>query len=119
FGAVFVFALLIVGLIFGSIVPQIVTETRDLADRIPHYTARMQERVENWVNNPPPWLKKLIERTHPPAPTPITRTNESIGTVSTNVTSAEVSTTLPSGATNNPSLLGGRLDNQTLRAASG
>src|ERR1044071_2184016 len=34
--AVFLLALLLIGLFFSSIVPQLVTETRDLAAKIPH-----------------------------------------------------------------------------------
>src|SRR5438876_10698936 len=33
----------------GSIVPQLVGETRDLVNRIPVYTERLQDRVEEWV----------------------------------------------------------------------
>src|SRR5256885_6790776 len=38
---VFALALLLVGLAFANIVPQLVTETRELAARVPHYAARL------------------------------------------------------------------------------
>jgi predicted PurR-regulated permease PerM len=122
---VFVIALLLIGLVFGSIVPQLVTETRELAARIPHYTRRAQGQIENWANNPPPWLRKLLERIHgpaaglPPATTPsaVPATNAAgTSTGSTNATTAE--TTSATSTTNAPPLLTGGLD-QTLQTASG
>src|SRR5436309_1374245 len=57
--AVFAIAVVIVGSLFGSIVPQIVTETRDLASRVPDYTQKLEKKIEEWFNNPPDWVQKL------------------------------------------------------------
>src|SRR6266446_601345 len=76
--AVFGIALLVVAVLFGSIVPQLVNETGQLADRIPAYAARLTERVEFWISHPPPWVQRLIEReSNPPiAPARTVTTNE-------------------------------------------
>jgi predicted PurR-regulated permease PerM len=119
--AVFSLALLLLGLFFGSIVPQLVSETRDLAARIPHYSARAQERIEAWVDNPPPWIKRLIERTHGPEPAMPAAASVETPTngVSTNVTLTEPISPPASPTTNSPPLLSRGLNNQALRTASG
>ena len=84
--AVFGIALLVVAALFGSIVPQLVNETGQLADRIPAYAARLTERVEFWISHPPPWVQKLIERESNPATTPAraVSTNENVPLLTTN-----------------------------------
>ena len=120
---VFLLALLLLGLFFGSIVPQLVTETRDLAAKIPHYTSNAQQRVEDWITHPPELIRKFIERmkgNQPPTPAPTTTQTTTNG-VSTNAPGPETisSPPPPASATNAPPLLGGGFDNQTLRTASG
>jgi predicted PurR-regulated permease PerM len=81
---------LMVGLL-SSVVPQLVTETRDLAQRIPTYAKKLRERVETWVNQPPALLRKFMGR---PAAAPgtnvtstaLTDTNTPPSTLSTNAT---------------------------------
>jgi predicted PurR-regulated permease PerM len=66
---IFVFAmafLLIVGLA-GSVVPQIVVETRDLSQRLPLYTKRLREKAEDLATNPPKWVQKYILPPRTPA----------------------------------------------------
>jgi predicted PurR-regulated permease PerM len=74
---VFALALLIVAGLFASIVPQLVSETRQLADRVPDYAQRLGDRIESWISHPPPWIQKLLEReSKPPAlPPPAAATN--------------------------------------------
>jgi predicted PurR-regulated permease PerM len=50
--------------IVGSVVPQVVTETRALAQRMPEYAENVKSRVEEWVNNPrlPSVLNKVLPR---------------------------------------------------------
>lgn len=52
---VIVFAMAVVFLagIFGSIVPQVVVETRQLVREIPTYATKVTQRVEAWIKNPP------------------------------------------------------------------
>src|SRR5204862_841003 len=59
---VFAIALLLVGALFGSIVPQLVSETRQLAERVPDYASRLGQRIDFWISHPPPLLKRLLER---------------------------------------------------------
>ena len=58
---VFALATVIVGALIGSVVPQIVNETRELAVRIPAYVTRVQQRVENWINHPPDRLLRWLD----------------------------------------------------------
>ena len=76
--------------VVGSIVPQLVTETRDLATRVPEYAHRVQHRVQEWVNHPPEILRNLFEREHrhletnAPAAASVVVTNAETGVISTN-----------------------------------
>ena len=69
---VFIIALAIVGALLGSVVPQIVNETRDLANRLPEYATRIQQRTEKFITQPPDVFRKLFnaysERTGQAAP---------------------------------------------------
>src|SRR5262245_25777999 len=62
---VFALALVIVLAIVSSVVPQMVRETRELAERIPIYAASLQHRVETWVNHPPALLRKFFKSSAP------------------------------------------------------
>lgn len=44
----------------GSVVPQMVSETRDLAERIPSYAARLHSRMEQWLSNPPALVLRFL-----------------------------------------------------------
>jgi predicted PurR-regulated permease PerM len=46
--------------IIGSVLPQIVNETRQLVERIPAYVNRTQQRVEYWMTNPPARIQKWL-----------------------------------------------------------
>src|ERR1035441_8969848 len=109
---VFGLALVIVATLFGSVVPQLVNETRQLAGRIPAYVARIQQRGEYWLSHPPTLVKRLLEResdANEPRD-PVTATNESAPAFTTN--SAAV------GSTNVPAIQGGTLDNESLQKAT-
>jgi predicted PurR-regulated permease PerM len=112
---VFGLALLIVAALFGSIVPQLVNETRQLAVRIPAYAARVEQRAEYWLSHPPALVKRFLER-KPGAKEARgsgTATNESAPVFSTNSAgSAAVE------SANAPSILGGTLDNESLQTAT-
>jgi predicted PurR-regulated permease PerM len=62
---VFALALFFLLGLAGSVVPQLVTETRDLATRIPSYASKLRHRAEKWVTNPPAIVRKFLNR---PAP---------------------------------------------------
>jgi predicted PurR-regulated permease PerM len=112
---VFGFALLIVVTVFGSVVPQIVIETRQLVGRVPDYSKRLESRIEKWIDNPPPLLRKLLK-------------NGSASTERQNLgadTNAPVSvtTTNPistrSVTASNPPYPDGGLNKDTLQSATG
>jgi predicted PurR-regulated permease PerM len=107
--AVFALALAIVIGLSGSIVPQVVNETRDLAVRIPAYAMKLQARFEEWLAHPPSLLRKVLERPRPPAPSSTATSNPEALTTSTN-TAAAVDT-------NAPSLLTTALDKESLQTA--
>ncbi len=66
---VFACALAIMLGILGSVVPQIVIETHDLAKRVPTYAERIQNRAQDWINHPPAFVEKLFDRKLGPATT--------------------------------------------------
>ena len=112
---VFGLALVIVAALFGSVVPQLVNETRQLADRFPAYAARVQQRAEYWLSHPPPLVKRMLERESDAreASGSMAATNESAPAFTTNS-----ATTAAVGSTNAPSILGGTLDNESLQKAT-
>lgn len=112
---VFGIALLIMAAVFGSIVPQIVNETRQLVRRIPDYSTKLEQRVEVWINNPPRLVQKLLEREAKPAETPDAATTPNPAATLT----AAGATNGPAAVTNAPALFGGTLDQKTLQSATG
>jgi predicted PurR-regulated permease PerM len=106
---VFGIALLILAVMFGSVVPQIVSETRQLAAGIPDYSAKLGQRIENWSENPPPLIQKFLKRAAPPETSIAATNHETISTTATNVAGnvAVKNTSQPNGA----------LDQETLQSA--
>lgn len=115
--AVFGLALVLVGALVGGVVPQLVVEVRQLVDRVPSYATRLEQRGEEWLNHPPPLLRKWLERNGPPPPLPTTViiSNESTLAITTNAV-----LTPPAPSTNAPSLFAATLgDQQHLQDAAG
>ncbi len=98
--------------LLGSIVPQVVRETQQLALRIPGYATTIQARVEQWVNHPPVVLRKLLERESTHTELSLPPTNDTNISVTNTTTIADASTT------NSPSLITGTLDKETLQTAT-
>jgi predicted PurR-regulated permease PerM len=46
----------------ASVVPRVVVETGDLVSRIPEYSLRLEQKVENWLKNPPAPLIELLRK---------------------------------------------------------
>src|SRR2546425_3785733 len=59
---VFALAAMIVFALFGSVVPQVLRETRQLAEKIPIYASSVQDKVQSWIDNPPKILEKFLKR---------------------------------------------------------
>jgi predicted PurR-regulated permease PerM len=104
---------LVLGL-FGSVVPRIVVETRELAVRIPAYTHKLQQTVEGWVNHPPKLVERFIKSPVIPTPKATATTNEAGDLVVPN-------TPTSSGTATNaaPSLLAGAFEKGNLQTATG
>jgi predicted PurR-regulated permease PerM len=70
---VFITALAVVLALAMSVIPQMIRETGQLAERVPGYVEQLGERVENWVNHPPAPLKRFLHKSPPhAAPAPAT-----------------------------------------------
>jgi predicted PurR-regulated permease PerM len=109
---VFALAFVIVATLLSSVVPQLVSETRDLAERIPGYATSIQERAERWLSHPPPWVRKLLHSNVVPV-------QKTVGDVSTNATPDILTTNTPAAITTNaPSLVDG-IDKEALQTATG
>src|SRR5205809_944852 len=83
-------------------------------ERVPVYAVRLGERIDFWINHPPPWLQRALEREAKPAgarPAPAT-TNGSVPAISTNSVAANSSVPAKKG------LLGGALDQGTVQTAA-
>src|SRR5438128_7682685 len=81
--AVFALAAFIALALVSSVVPQVVLETKQLADKFPIYSVNLQRRVQNWINNPPKLLRKLLQlqpRTIPGTNSMTTTNTETIST---------------------------------------
>jgi len=112
---VFALALVIVAALFGSVVPQLINETRQLAVRIPAYATHVEQRMEHWVSHPPALVKRLLERESGAKESrdSLTATNESAPAFPTNSPTAAAIE-----STNAPLFLGGTLDNKSLQTAT-
>jgi predicted PurR-regulated permease PerM len=56
-------AILTAGAIINSVLPQILDESRQLAERIPSYGLRLQQRIRYWSTHPPAHLRRLLNLT--------------------------------------------------------
>lgn len=88
---VFGLALLIVAAMFGSVVPQLVRETRQLAARVPEYAVKLENRVANWTTNRPPLVEKFLKYTSLSKPVP-----DELAPIETNAPASIISTPAPS-----------------------
>jgi predicted PurR-regulated permease PerM len=110
---VFALGAVLLAAVIGSIVPQIINETRQLAERIPAYVTTIQLRAEHWIDHPPALIRKWFN--YPPAETgPAPTTPDQDG--------QEILTNAPPAGSNPPpgdrSLLAKALDKRTLRSAT-
>ena len=97
---VFFCAVMLLMALLGSIVPQLVSETRDLVVRIPDYAQRTQTNVVNWIKNPPAPLRDFLDKrwhgdpaTNPPPATNLVMDATNAPTGGTNLLAATGSST--------------------------
>ncbi len=62
---VFIIAFAIVTAVLASIIPKVVEETQNLAEKVPDYSQRLQVRIHDLIANPPDFLRHFIP---PPKP---------------------------------------------------
>jgi len=109
---VFALAAMITLGLAGSVVPQVVRETKQLAGKIPSYSLNLQRRVQGWIDNPPKLLRKYL----PPQPEAGPDTNSNATT-----TAETIPTNAPAAPVSNinvPSLWDTALDAETLQSAT-
>ena len=68
--SVFAVALLLVAGVMAIIVPPIVAQTRDFANRLPAIYQKAETHVEKWLDNPPEWFQKLFKEEAKPSEPP-------------------------------------------------
>lgn len=63
--AVFVIAFAVVAGVLASVIPQVVVETEQLADKVPEYSERLQEYIHNVLAQPPEFLRHFLPKSQP------------------------------------------------------
>ncbi|HXG46734.1 MAG TPA: AI-2E family transporter [Methylomirabilota bacterium] len=91
---VFGMAVLVALGLLGSVVPQMVVETRELAGKVPTYASNVQRWLDDKISHPPEFLRRLLDEQGRPAATtnltalaggePSAAPVEATGTASTN-----------------------------------
>jgi len=124
---VFAGGLVLIAALFGSVVPHVIHETSQLASHLPAYADRLAESLGHWVNHPPPWVERLLEReqgSHAIFPGAATATNQATLAGETSPVAPAVPTNAPGshgGAPTNapPAPFGGAIGSQDLQTAAG
>lgn len=57
---VFGLAVVLIAGLFGSVVPQIVEQSRQLVSQIPDYARKVEERLDRWVKDPPASVQRWL-----------------------------------------------------------
>jgi predicted PurR-regulated permease PerM len=119
---VFVLGLVLLAGLCASIVPQIVTEARQLTDRIPTYATVLEQRVAHWIENPPPLIRQWLER-NSPAPVEVTKPVTTVTNLDFTITNRDAphmptNIVVTEGETNKPSLLSTTLTSKNLETAA-
>lgn len=99
---VFSLALVILAAVFGSVVPSLVSETRQLIKRVPEYSAKLQNRLEHWNPTTPPVLQRFFPRAVVPESSVMATNGEAFSLMAT---------------TNSPVAFTETLDPKTVQAA--
>jgi predicted PurR-regulated permease PerM len=86
---VFALAALILTGVVGSILPQIISETQQLTQRIPSYSDRLQQRLREWIEHPPAPLRGFLSRSLNKSP------GESTGAATDNAASSQATNAAP------------------------
>lgn len=106
---VFVVAVGLFLALLGSILPQAITESQDLAAKIPDYAEKVWHRANDWVKDPPALIRRYL-KTLSPDGAALTQSDAAL--VSTNLPAAAgnapfAATHDPASPTNSPTMGGG------------
>jgi predicted PurR-regulated permease PerM len=113
---VFALAFMLLVALLSSVVPQLVIEVRQLVSKIPAYGAALENRIEGWINKPPPSLRRFLG-TWNTTTNNISATNALAPT--TNAPAATTNALGPASAPGDTHLLWpGTLDKETLKSAT-
>src|SRR3569833_2214004 len=108
---VFAIAILIVGAVATSVIPPIVSQTREFAQRIPAIQAKVVHFVEDWLNNPHGMAQKFLNTdAKEQALPPVAITSNAPEIIDTNA---------PTAPPVNSASASGILDEKTLQSAGG
>jgi len=109
---VFALALLILAGLFGSVVPQIVGESRQLIARVPVYISQGEVGIKEWIEHPPAVVQRFLARNTatPQAPDGAVEKPSAVGD-----TNAVVSAALPGPSSGG---LQDSLNRETLQSAT-
>lgn len=113
--SVFVIALVIVIGLATAVVPQVVSEARELWARRDSYKTRIEQRLDNWIKHPPELLNKLLGRESPKLGTSAEESSSATNVVPESMTGTNAAT-LPSA--DQPLKVAPTLDTQTLQSAA-
>jgi predicted PurR-regulated permease PerM len=111
---VFALAFLIVTGLLGSVVPQAVVETRQLARQLPTYAASLEKRLESWASHPPARLRRFLQRDLPPGP----GTNAADAAPAPQTSPAPAEAASPGASTGAAAHFGAALDPGTIQSAT-
>jgi predicted PurR-regulated permease PerM len=109
---VFAIAIIIVGGVAASVVPPIVSQTREFAQRIPAIQTKVSQFIDEWINNPNGIYEKIkgsLTKT-PATPPPVVTTNSTSGVIETNTPAAPVA---------NPPATDGLISEKAIQSAGG
>jgi predicted PurR-regulated permease PerM len=109
---VFAIAIVIVVGVAASVIPPIVSQTREFAGRLPAIQDKAVKFMDDWINHPNKWYEKVSgspEAKETPAPV-----------VTTNATSGVIETNTPAAvAPANPPVFEGLFSEKTIQSAGG
>jgi predicted PurR-regulated permease PerM len=109
---VFAVAVIIVGGVAASVIPPIVSQTREFAQRIPAIQSKVMHFVEDWLNNPHGMAQKILNPdSKEQALPPVVITSNAPEIIETNAPAPPPSS--------NPASLSGIFDEKTLQSAPG
>jgi len=109
---VFAVAIIIVAGVSASVIPPIVSQTREFGARLPAIQTKIVQFIDDWINKPNGLFEKVMgpaSKTSP-APAPV---------VTTNTTSGVVETNTPTAPAGNPPAFGGLISEKALQSATG